>query len=133
MIKEFQNLRQQVLKIVQENRQLKKELAQERKRAIEDKKDLLLSIVKQLDLIEKDIITETKDNNQFEVLKEKKKRKAPLLAILLHNEVVEMDDFMYKLPQYIEQKNGQNKSLKISLKGYLWKGEILRKAVLFED
>lgn len=133
MIKEFQNLREQILKIAKENLQMKKELAQERKKSSKDKKHLLLSIVEQLDLIEKEIITETENNNQFDALKEKKKRKAPLLAILSHNEVVEMDDFMYKLPQYVEQKNGLNASLKINLKGYLWKGEILRKAVFFED
>ena len=60
--------------------------------------------------------------------------KKPLLKILKQNKIVEMTTEMYyELPGYIhliETEEASNRNLQILLKGYLYKGEILRKGRL---
>jgi len=61
--------------------------------------------------------------------------KKPLLKILQQNKVVEMKEKMYELPEYVEvleikPNETINRTPQIVLKGYLYKGEILRKGSL---
>jgi len=140
MVQNFKELQEQISEILKENHQLKKELAIREKRPITETRKLLLAIIRELDELERDEKNEmsgvSPENRVFSISRDVyNTAKKPLLKILQQNKVVEMKEKMYELPEYVEvleikPNETINRTPQIVLKGYLYKGEILRKGSL---
>ena len=111
--------------MLDENRQLRLDLAREKVKRETDQKDFLLNIISRLDTLEQ----EEEDNSeasQMTIVSDQ--RKKVLVDILDQYGVKEIESYLYQLPgysNYNEKKDGGNTPL---LKGYLFKGSVLRKA-----
>jgi len=145
MIKEYQQLETQISIILKENYQLKQEverikqqLVREEKRPITETRQLLLAIIRELDELERDETHEmsgvSPENRVFGIAQDVyRTAKKPLLKMLKQNKVEEMSAALYESPEYVislvaDTEGEENQQTpRILQKGYLYKGEILRK------
>jgi hypothetical protein len=132
MIKEFQSLQKQLIKNLKERKQLEQDLLEERKGRLDEKKQIFLDIIEQIDLLDKKIVAESEKaaddelrllqiNNKYEA------QKLPFLNILAQYGVQIMEPHLYSLRGYaVEVRTVSGK--KKARTGYLYNGGVLRKA-----
>jgi len=141
MTQTFQQLQTEISQILKENHQLKTALVQQEEQSIVATRKLLLTIIEELDELERD-----ERNEMLSVLPENRIYSIPkniynlakkaLLKILEQYEVIEMrEEMYYNLSDYVEVKETAiskriDHKPQIIRKGYLYKGELFRKGML---